>query len=154
MQDSYRNICRIGRKAAGMTQERWAEAVGCSVEAIRGYERGEYMPSDDLAMRMADAAGMPVLSHWHLFNKSALARELLPEVQVLSLPMAVVRLLAAVQKFAAAHRGDRLLEIAADGRIDEFEQMDFQAILTELQGITTAAAEVKYAREEAEVVSG
>ena len=80
MQDSYRNICRIGRKAAGMTQERWAEAVGCSVEAVRGYERGEYMPSDDLAMRMADAAGMPVLSHWHLFNKSALARELLPEV--------------------------------------------------------------------------
>ena len=80
MQDSYRNICRIGRKAAVMTQERWAEAVGCSVEAIRGYERGEYMPSDDLAMRMADAAGMPVLSHWHLFNKSALARELLPEV--------------------------------------------------------------------------
>ena len=148
MQDSYRNICRIGRKAAGMTQERWAEAVGCSVEAIRGYERGEYMPSDDLAMRMADAAGMPVLSHWHLFNKSALARELLPEVQVLSLPMAVVRLLAAVQKFAAAHRGDRLLEIAADGRIDEFEQMDFQAILTELQGITAAAAEVRYAREE------
>ncbi len=149
MQDSYRNICRIGRGAAGMTQERWAEAVGCSVEAIRGYERGEYMPSDDLAMRMADAAGMPVLSHWHLFNKSALARELLPEVQVLSLPMAVVRLLAAVQKFAAAHRGDRLLEIAADGRIDEFEQLDFQAILEELRGITAAAAEVRYAREEA-----
>ena len=148
MQESYRNICHIGRKAAGMTQERWAEAVGCSVEAIRGYERGEYMPSDDLAMRMADAAGMPVLSHWHLFNKSALARELLPEAQVLSLPLAVVRLLAAVQKFAAAHRTDRLLEIAADGKIDELEAMDFQQILTELQGIAAAAVNLKYAKEE------
>ena len=151
MENTYRNICRIGRRAAGMTQERWAEAVGCSVDAIRGYEAGEYMPSDDLAMRMADAAGMPVLSHWHLFNKSAVARELLPEVHVVSLPLAVVRLLAAVQKFAAAHRTDRLLEIAADGRIDEFEAMDFQAILEELKDITGAALMLRYAREEEEV---
>lgn len=27
MQDNYRNICKIGRQTAGMTQERWAEAI-------------------------------------------------------------------------------------------------------------------------------
>ena len=148
MEEKYRNICKIGRLTAGMTQERWAEAVGCSVEAVRGYERGEYMPSDDLALRMADIAGMPVLSHWHLFNKSAVARELLPEVQLLSLPMATLRLIAAVKRFADRHRTDRLLEIAADGQIDELEQLDFQNILEELQGITAASLALKYAREE------
>lgn len=148
MEQGYRNICLIGRKAAGMTQERWAEAVGVSVEAVRGYEAGEYMPSDDTALRMADAAGMPVLSHWHLFNKSAAARAILPEVRELGLSMAVCRLLSAMARFAAAHNADRLLEIAADGKIDQLEKLDYQAILVELEGITRAALELKYAREE------
>lgn len=148
MESCCRNICLIGRKTAGMTQERWAEAVGVSVEAVRGYEAGEFMPSDDTALRMADAAGMPVLSHWHLFNKSAAARRILPEVRELGLSMAVCRLLSAMARFAAAHRADRLLEIAADGQIDELERLDFRAILAELEGITAAAMELKYAREE------
>ena len=148
MEQSYRNICLIGRKSAGMTQERWAEAVGVSVEAVRGYEAGEYMPSDDTALRMADAAGLPVLSHWHLFNKSAAARRVLPEVKLLGLSMAVCRLLAAMARFAEAHRGDRLLEIAADGRVDALEKLDYSAILAELEGITAAAMELRYAREE------
>ena len=148
MEDHSRNICRIGRQAAGMTQERWAEAIGCSVEAIRGYERGEYMPSDDLALRMADAAGLPVLSHWHLLNKSFLARELLPDVRVVPLSVAALRAILAIKRFVDAHQADRLLEIAEDGRVDELEKMDFQRILIELQGITAAAAALRYAREE------
>ena len=148
MEDHSRNICRIGRQAAGMTQERWAEAIGCSVEAIRGYERGEYMPSDDLALRMADAAGLPVLSHWHLLNKSFLARELLPDVRVVPLSVAALRAILAIKRFVDAHQADRLLEIAEDGRIDELEELDFQRILRELQGITAAAAALRYAREE------
>ena len=148
MEEHNRNICRIGRQSAGMTQERWAEAIGCSVEAVRGYERGEYMPSDELALRMADAAGMPVLSHWHLLNKSFLARELLPDVRVMPLSMAVLRTITAIKRFTDAHRTDRLLEIAEDGRVDELEQMDYEQILRELQGITAAAAALRYAREE------
>ena len=148
MQTSWRNICKIGRQAAGMTQERWAEALEVSVEAVRGYEAGLYMPSDDLALRMADIAAMPVLSHWHLLNKSAAARALIPDVKLLGLSMATVRLLAAIGRFQTAHRADRLLEIAADGRISELEKVDFRAILEELQEITTAALELKYAKEE------
>ncbi len=148
MQTSWRNICKIGRQAAGMTQERWAEALEVSVEAVRGYEAGLYMPSDDLALRMADIAAMPVLSHWHLLNKSAAARALIPDVKYLGLSMATVRLLAAMGRFQAAHRGDRLLEIAADGQIDALEKLDYREIMAELEGITTAALELKYAKEE------
>lgn len=148
MQTSWRNICKIGRHAAGMTQERWAEALEVSVEAVRGYEAGLYMPSDDLALRMADAAAMPVLSHWHLLNKSSVARALIPDVRLLGLSMATVRLLGAMGRFQAAHRSDRLLEIAADGQVDGLEKMDFRAILEELQEITTAAMELRYAKEE------
>lgn len=148
MQTSWRNICKIGRQAAGLTQERWAEALEVSVEAVRGYETGLYMPSDELALRMADIAGMPVLSHWHLLNKSAAARALIPDVKYLGLSMATVRLLAAMGRFQTAHRADRLLEIAADGLVSELEKVDFRAILEELQEITTAAMELKYAKEE------
>ena len=148
MKTPYRNVCRIGRQAAGMTQERWAEALEVSTEAVRGYETGLYMPSDDLALRMADIAAMPVLSHWHLLNKSAAARALIPDVKLLGLSMATVRLLAAMGRFQAAHRGDRLLEIAADGQIDALEKADFRAIMEELAGVVTAALELKYAKEE------
>lgn len=149
MQKTPRNICRIGRKHAGMTQERWAETLDISAETVRGYEAGEFMPSDDIALRMADAAGMPVLSHWHLLNKSAVARDLLPDVPLLSLSLAVVQLLRAISRFTAAHRSDQLLEMAADGRIDGSERLDYQDILDELQDITTAAWALRYAREEA-----
>ncbi len=144
----HRNICKIGRQSAGMTQERWAEALGCSVEAVRGYERGDYLPSDDMALNMADAAGMPVLSHWHLYNKSALARELLPEVQVVSLPMATLRLLTAIRRFVESQQGEQLMEIAEDGKVSPLESMAFDQIQKSLQGIVTAAAMLKYAKAE------
>ena len=49
MKDDCRNIYRTARQAAGLTQERWAEYLGISVEAVRQYERGTIMPAEDEA---------------------------------------------------------------------------------------------------------
>lgn len=66
MQQNYRNISQTGRRIAGMTQERWAEALGISVESVRLYESGRGMPSDDVVTRMVEVSGTPVLGYWHL----------------------------------------------------------------------------------------
>ena len=90
MQDNYRNICKIARETAERTQERFAEMIGVSVEAVRQYEADKIMPSDEVVTRMIEVSGMPVLGYWHLLNKSRVASELLPEVERLPLPQAVI----------------------------------------------------------------
>lgn len=130
-----------------MTQERWAEALGCSVENVRGYESGAWMPSDDMAMRMADAAGMPVLAYWHLYNKAQYTGADLPDVDVMSLPQAVLSLISRINEFAQRHRTDNLIDIAADGVIDAGERGTYNEIIEELDAIVQASMALKYAKE-------
>lgn len=144
MQDNYRNICKIGRQTAGMTQERWAEAIDYSVESVRLCESGKQIPGDDVVLRMIEVAGMPVLGYWHMLNKSRMAAEILPEVETVPLPQAVLALICRIRDFAEKHRTDTLMNIAADGVIDERERPEFDAIVRELEGVVQAALTLKY----------
>lgn len=146
MQESYRNICRIARQTAGLTQERFAEQIDVSVESVRLYEAGKGMPSDDVVTRMIEVAGMPVLGYWHLLNKSRIAADILPELQECSLPQAVIQLICRMRDFGKKHRTDKLLEIAEDGQIDEQERPEFDAIVDELGEIVKAAMQLRYAQ--------
>ena len=140
MQHNYHNISQTGRRIAGMTQERWAEALDISVESVRLYESGRGMPSDDVATRMVEVSGAPVLGYWHLLNKSRVAADLLPQVDTIALPQAVIQLLRRIRDFDSSHRIDRLVDIAQD------ERPDFGQITRELDGIVQAAMQLKYAR--------
>ena len=146
MQESYRNICRIARQTAGLTQERWAEQIDVSVESVRLYEAGKGTPSDDVVTRMIEVAGMPVLGYWHLLNKSRIAADILPELQECSLPQAVIQLLCRIRDFGNKHRADTLMDIAADGRIDVLERQEFDSIMSELSEIVKASMQLKYAQ--------
>ena len=146
MQESYRNICRIARQTAGLTQERFAEQIDVSVESVRLYEAGKGMPSDDVVTRMIEVAGMPVLGYWHLLNKSRIAADILPELQECSLPQAVIQLICRMRDFGKKHRTDTLLEIAEDGQIDKQERPEFDAIVDELGEIVKAAMQLRYAQ--------
>lgn len=142
MQDNYHNICKIGRQTAGMTQERWAEAIDYSVESVRLCESRKQIPSDDVVLRMIEVSSMPVLGYWHLINKSRMAMAILPEVEAVPLPQAVLELICRIRDFAEKHRA--LMNIAADGVIDEHERPEFDAIVRELEGVVQAALTLKY----------
>lgn len=144
LENNYRNICKIGRQTAGMTQERWAEAIDYSVESVRLCESGKQIPGDDVVLRMIEVAGMPVLGYWHMLNKSRMAAEILPEVETVPLPQAVLALICRIRDFAEKHRTDALMNIAADGVIDEHERPEFDAIVRELEGVVQAALTLKY----------
>lgn len=144
MESNSRNIYKRARCDAGLTQERWAEVIGVSVDSVRNYEAGTQIPSDDVVRAMSEVHGLLILGYWHLCNKSNLAAEMLPEVEAVPLPQAVIGLLRSIRDFANRHRSDRLMDIAADGKIDETEREDFDAIVRELEGIIQAALQVKY----------
>ena len=142
------NVCRIARKTAGMTQERWAEALDVSVDAVGLYEAGKIMPSDEVVLRMIEVSGHTAIGYWHLLNKSRVARELLPAAERLPLSQAAIRLLLAIREFNDRKRPEQLLWIAADGIVDPKERGEFEEIIRELQAIIQAAMQIQMSEEE------
>ena len=147
MQEKYGNIYQNARRTAGLTQERWAEALGLSVEAVRQYETGGCLPSDGVVARMAELSMLPPLGYWHLRHKSEIAAAELPPVERLPLPQAVVQLLAAMRGFQERHREDALLLIAADGLVDPDEAPRFKEIVRDLHAVVQAALQIDYAEK-------
>lgn len=143
MESNCRNIYKSARDAAGLSQERWATFLGVSAESVRLYESGRGLPSDEVVARMADVAAMPVLCYWHLKYKSGIANDMLPEVDMVPLPQAVINLLVEIKGFRSDL--DELLIIAADGLVDETESDRFLEILDRLQALIRAALMVNYA---------
>ena len=143
MDQQPRNIYKTARRFAGMTQERWAEAVGVSVDSIRCYENGSVLPSDATVAAMCEISNHAALGFWHLRNKSPLAAGTLPEVDQLPLPQAVVQLLCAIGEFQKSQTD--LLALAADGEITDAEEWDWQRIIKCLDAVIRAAIQVKVA---------
>ena len=146
MKDDSRNIYRTARRAAGLTQERWAEYLGISVEAVRQYENGTIMPAEDVLLSMADLSGMTILPYWHLSKKSRIAGTILPELEEQKgLPEAVLALLIQIEDFQANGMRE-LMRIAADGRVDEEESGAYEDAIRQLQRLIRKAFELGYAK--------
>lgn len=143
MEQLPRNIYKTARKVAGLTQERWAEAVGVSVDSIRGYENGTVIPADETVRAMSEISGLSPLAYWHLCHKSTLAADTLPEVEQLPLPHAVIQLLCAIMDFEETH--PNLIKLAADGQITAEELPQWSEIQRRLNAIVRAAIQVKVA---------
>ena len=147
MQSDYRNIYQDARRTAVLTQERWAELLGISVDAVRQYETDRILPSDEVVLRMAEAAGQQIICYWHLIHKSRVAASLLPELDRKRLPEAVLSLLVAVQHFQDDGMRE-LTRIAADGKISPEEQADYMTAMEQLQSVVREALHLQFAEEE------
>lgn len=147
MQSDYRNIYQDARRTAGLTQERWAELLGICVDAVRQYETDRILPSDEVVLRMAEAAGQQIICYWHLIHKSRVAAQLLPELDRKRLPEAVLSLLVAVRNFQDEGMRE-LTRIAADGKISPEEQADYMTAMEQLQSVVREALHLQFAEEE------
>ena len=147
MQEPCRNLYYHARRTAGLTQERWAEALGISVESVRLYESGANMPSDEIALRMAEVAGQQIICYWHLLQKSKAAAQLLPQIDRKPLPQSVLDLLVKVHEFLENGMQD-LTRIAADGRVDESECKAYGRAMQQLRELLAAGMCVEYAEED------
>lgn len=146
MSRDRRNIARIGRGIAGMTQERWAEALGYSVRTVAAWELGEQQISSEAVVRMVDVTGQQVLAYWYLVDSLG-APGIIPDIQVTELPQAVLSLLRRLRDFGRKERLDHLIKIAEDGKIDAQERESYDDIMDELDDIIQAAMSLKFAKE-------
>lgn len=134
------------RAASGMTQEYAAELLGVATRTLAAWERGESKPSDERVLSMVDIYCAPTLAIEHLRATTAIARGILPPVDAVPLPQAVCQLLSSIRTLEEIHAEDRLLQIAADGQVDQIEAPDFSRLLEELEPVMAAVLAVKYAR--------
>lgn len=137
------NCYKIARDVAGLTQERWAESIGVSSDMVRRYENGSICPSDATVERMIEVSGLSALGYWHLKYRSGLANDILPDVERLPLPQAVLALIVEMKRIAP--RLDELAVIAADGQVSACESLDYAEIVDDLDGVIAAAYAVKIA---------
>lgn len=143
MQDEYRNIYRAARRSAGITQEAAAERLAISTESIRAYETGVRVPPNDVVEQMVICYNAQHLAYQHLHETNALAARIVPALEQRSLLEVAVRIYNRMSQFSKTHRVEQLLTMAEDGRIDEAERADFEAIVTDLRDLIQSGMELE-----------
>lgn len=145
--DNYESLYARYRKAAGMTQEYAAELLGIATRTLQAWERGESTPPNVRVLAMCDIYTAPTLAIEHLRMTNIIAYDTLPAVRAVPVAQAVCSLVGQIRKLEQIHAGDRLLDIAADGKVDEIERADYDQLLLELEPVIGAVLSLKYARE-------
>lgn len=145
--DTYETLYARYRKAAGMTQEYAAELLGVAPRTLQAWERGESTPPNIRVLAMCDIYTAPTLAIEHLRMTNIIAYDTLPAVRAVPVAQAVCSLLAQIRKLEEIHAGDRLLDIAADGKVDEIERADYDQLLIELEPVISAVLALRYAQE-------
>ena len=141
------NIYATCRRRTGMTQEAWAEALDVSVESVKRYETDVRIPPLHIVKAMADLSGDESLAYRFL-AKTTQELDVLPDIEMINLQAATIRLMNRMARFAAKARDRQLMEIAEDGIISEEEQPLYAEIMDELTGIITAFYQIKFYTEE------
>ena len=141
------NIYASCRRRTGMTQEAWAEKLDVSVESVKRYETDVRIPPLHIVKAMADLSGDESLAYRFL-AKTTQELDVLPDIEMLNLQAATIRMMNRMARFAAKARDRQLMEIAEDGIISEEEQPLYAEIMDELTGIITAFYKLKFYTEE------
>ena len=83
---------------------------------------------------MAQKYGKPSLCNYYCSNLCPIGKEYVPEIQTKELSAIVLEMLASLN--AVNKKQERLIEITADGKVDNAELDDFIAIQQELERIS------------------
>ena len=144
------NALKGARLSSNYTQERAAEAIGCSVDAIRAWESGSRRPEVETVERLAIVYETKWLPQIYLRElSSGVLSETLPEFRPgVPLPQATLGVLDKLNKFFARHSDSRLISIGADGVIDAKERPEFDAIMADLGELARAYEELRYAKQD------
>lgn len=144
MPEEDRNIYKIARRNAGITQEAAAEQLGISVESVRAYETGQRIPPNHVVSRMVICYNAQRLAVQHVNLYDELASSIIPVIQPRTMMESVVRLFNRLTRFFKNHSVERLMQIAEDNRVDEEERAEYDAIVEELKELIQCGMELRF----------
>lgn len=138
------NIYKNARKSAGFTQEKAAQLLSVSVDSLRDYEQSQRPVPSDVASAMCDVYQAPYLAVQHLRLSSELGKRVVPKIEFKNLPEACLCVQVKLNKFVA--KQEALMEIAADGKVTEEEEAEWNEIIDKMNELIVAMSNMRFAK--------
>ena len=130
-----KNKYQLIREELGLSREKASDLLDIiSPERLEKIENQRSNPYPDEVLLMSQKYRKPSLCNHYCSNQCPIGQQYVPEVQVKELSAIVLEMLASLN--AVQKQKDRLIEIAADGKISGDEIDDFIYIQEELERIS------------------
>lgn len=133
-----KNIYQLRREELNLTREKASELLEyISADRIEKIENEKSLPHPDEVLVMSKAYKAPKMCNHFCSHQCPIGQEYVPEIKEKDLTQITLEMLASLNFLN--QKKDRLIEIAADGIIEDDELEDFAIIQNELEKISTAA---------------
>ena len=130
-----KNVYHQAREDMGLTRDKASELLEwISADRIEKIENERSMPNPDEVLTMADKYKRPSLCNHYCSHQCPIGQQYVPEIKIKDLSQIVLEMLASLNSMNK--RKERLIEITADGVIDNEELDDFIFIQEELERIS------------------
>lgn len=137
-----KNIYQISRESAELTREAAAEKLAfISSDRIEKIENEKSYPHPDEILAMADCYKNPSLCNYYCSRECPIGQEYIPEVVAKDLSVITLEMLSTLNTLTKER--DRLIDIAADGKVSEDELPDFVTIKDNLENMSLAIDSLK-----------
>ncbi|MBO5007208.1 MAG: helix-turn-helix transcriptional regulator [Clostridia bacterium] len=135
MSKNNENVYYMARKKSGCTREKAAELLeSIPPERIERIENNKFNIHPDEVIRMAEVYKDPTLCNHYCSNECPIGMQYVPEIKIKDLTQIVLEMLSSLNSMKKSQ--ERLIEITADGVIDDTELTDFIFIQQELERIS------------------
>lgn len=130
-----KNIYFRQREQCGLTREEASEVLGgLTADRIEKIENERSLAHPDEVLMMAEGYKAPHLCNYYCANECPIGQQYVPEIQVKDLSRITLEMLASLN--AVQRQQERLIEITADGEIQDHEIRDFVMIQENLEKIS------------------
>ena len=137
-----KNIYQISRENADLTRESAAEQLEfISSDRIEKIENEKSYPHPDEILAFADCYKNPSLCNYYCSHECPIGQEYVPEVAAKDLSVITLEMLSTLNTLSKEK--DRLIDIAADGKVTEDEIPDFLQIKENLENMSLAIDSLK-----------
>lgn len=127
-----KNVYQRSREAAGLTREAAGEGMAfVSADRIEKIESGRTLPHPDEVLAMERCYADAELCNYYCTHECPIGEKYVPEGRLKAFSQVTVELLAALNALQAER--DRLIAISVDGRVNDYERRDFDAIMEKLE---------------------
>lgn len=130
-----KNIYQMRREELGLSREKASDLlISIPPERIEKIENEKSLPHPDEVLIMADGYKMPNLCNYYCANECPIGKQYVPEIKIKDLSQIVLEMIASLNSMHK--KQERLIEITADGKIEDDEIKDFVRIQEELERIS------------------
>ena len=137
-----KNVYQISREEANLTREAAAEKLEfISSDRIEKIESEKSLPHPDEILAMADCYKNPALCNYYCSHECPIGQEYIPEVAAKDLSVITLEMLSTLNTLAKEK--DRMIDIAADGKVTEDEISDFLRIKENLECMSLTIESLK-----------